>query len=67
MISKSDGKERVRSDLVDFDDEAKNYIIIQFFKANKDELGKEIANILNVDINSIELDDSYLEDMLDDF
>ena len=67
LVSKSDGEKRVEKDLADFDSGAKNYIIVQFLKADKDELAQEIANILNIDINEINLDASYLEDMLDRF
>lgn len=67
LMSKSDGEERVKKDLADFDSGAKNYIIVQFLKADKDELAQEIANLLNIDINEINLDASYLEDMLDSF
>ncbi|MFU7538762.1 hypothetical protein [Enterococcus casseliflavus] len=67
LISKSDGERRVKKDLADFDSGAKNYIIMQFLKADKEDLAQEIANILNIDINEIDLDESYLEDMLDSF
>lgn len=67
LISKSDGEERIKIDLADFDDEAKSYIILQFLKADKDDLGEELMDILNLSMRSIKLDESYLEYMLDDF
>ncbi|WP_312728795.1 hypothetical protein [Enterococcus sp.] len=67
LISKSDGEERVKIDLADFDDEAKSYIILQFLKADKEDLGEELMDILNLSMRSIKLDESYLEDMLDNF
>lgn len=67
LTSKYNGIDRINQDLVDFDYDAKLYIVHQFMNAGKIDLANELFTILHLDPNKTLLVDEYNKELIDNF
>jgi len=64
LISKTNGEERVKIIMQDYDYMAKLYVVHQFMKIDED-LGNKLFRILELDINNTFLEDKYAKELVD--
>lgn len=65
LISKSNGQERVKDLLNDYDEKAKLFIVRQFFYMKEEKLGNELLSILGLDKEKSFLEDRYIDELID--
>lgn len=65
LISKSNGSERVRQLLSDYDLKAKILIVHQFNYIGQEHLARELLSIFEININETFLEDEYFAELID--
>lgn len=66
LISKSNGPNRVKSFLSDYDYGAKLYVVHQFMRTN-DVLASDLFHILELDVEDTFLENKYVDELVDYF
>lgn len=66
LISKLDGQNRVKFFLKDYDYKARLYVVYQFMKVNP-ELGNELFQVLELNVDNTFLDDKYFDELVNFF
>lgn len=65
LISKSNGSERVRQMLSEYDALAKVYILHQFIRLDEEGIVRDLLSIFQIDIENIVLEDKYVNEIID--
>jgi hypothetical protein len=66
LISKSNGAERVKQLLSDYDYSARLFIVHQFQYIGEEELARELFTILGISSDNTFLEDIYVDELIDD-
>lgn len=64
LVSKLDGKERVRQLLAEYDYSARLFIVHQFFHLGEENIANELFTILELDSEKTFLEDKYVEELV---
>ncbi|SHJ80002.1 hypothetical protein SAMN02745751_03404 [Dethiosulfatibacter aminovorans DSM 17477] len=65
LISKTDGENRVRQLLAEYDYEARLFIVHQFFHIGENQLGNELFSVLDLDPEKTILEDKHINELVD--
>lgn len=65
LISKSNGSERVRQMLSEYDALAKVYILHQFIRLDGEAIVRELLSIFEIDSEGTFLEDKYADELID--
>ena len=67
LVSKSNGSERVKQLLADYDEMAKAFIIYQFMHIGEEHIADELLSIFSLNLKEYALEDEHKKELLSTF